>query len=218
MTKKGRRRGNNKGRKANKPRFTDSGITTVAFSGQLEFNFSTGSGSNVYGIYPTAPGFCRRFELVGATFEYYRIVAFEYFLVPSTTRVSNEMFAHALLPQDSNTLTVANFGDLLQQPSAKIYDSRQVNIQKNRISRKALLQQPTKWWTTRVQTGTPDDFMQLKFAIISSAGAVSNDVMWYYKFIVQFRSVAVDFISLSPPEEEKKHVEGCQCTKCLKNQ
>lgn len=208
-----------KSRKANKPRFTDSGITTVSFSGQLLFSFNSGSGINVYGLYPTATGFCRRFELVGATFEYYRIVALEYFLVPTTTRVSNEMFGHAVLPSDDNTLLIGTFGDLLQQPAAKIYDARMIMLQKNRIPRRALLSQPTKWWPTRYQTGTPDDSIQCKFVIASSNGMVDNSIMWYYKFVVEFRSVAVDFISLSleDKKEEEEHVKGCRCTQCSKN-
>lgn len=220
MKKNGRRRNRTRKGNKNRPRFTDSGITTVSFSGQLALNFGTGSGVQVVDIHPTS-GFCDRFESLAASFEFYRIVAFEYFLVPTETRVSNEMFGHALLPYDDNTLLIGTFGDLLQQPSAKIFDARMVTLQKNRLARKALLAQPTKWWPTLWRTGTPDDSIQAKFIMISSAGAVSNTIMWYTKFIVEFRSVAVNFISRSQIEEKKKeeeeHVKGCRCTKCAKN-
>ncbi len=218
MPKGHKRMKRHRGRKSNKPRFTDSGVTTVSFSGQLSFNFNTNSGIGFQEIYPTST-FCPRFYNVSTNFEYYRIIAFEYFLVPSTTHVSNEMFGHALLPSDANTLLPSTFGDLLQQPAAKIYDARMVTLQKNKLTRKALLQQPTKWWTCREQAGTEDDYVQAKFTIISSNGLVDNTIMWYFKFVVEFRSAAINNIGLSLKEEEEepKHVKGCQCTKCLKN-
>lgn len=215
--KKRRSRRTRTKKSGNQPTFTDTGITKVSFSGQVLCNMNLNSGVASLGFFPTAINLCHRWTNVAANFEYYRIVSLEYFLVPSTTRVSNEMFGHAFLPQDSNSLGVTQFGDLLQQPAAKIFDTRMVNIQRNRITRKALLQQPTKWWSVMDTSGTPDDYVQGKLVIISSQGAVNNEVMVYFKFVCEFRSAAVGFIT-SPStssEKEVEHVKGCLCKKCI---
>lgn len=201
------------GRK-NAPTFTDSGITTVSFSGSVVCNLDNGSGVIDIGMFPKAVGFCQRWEDVAYNFQYYRIVRLEYFLVPSSTRVSNEMFAHAVVPHDRNSLPPGNFGQLCMIPSTKIYDSRQVTLQRNKISRKALLQQPTKWWTCNDQNDTEDDFIQTHFVLISNVGAVSNTVTWFFKFVCEFRTAAFENIAIKELENKIIHDPKCRCPSC----
>lgn len=214
-----KRRHSNKRRtrkgRSNKPRFTDSGITTASFSGSVVCNLDNGSGVINFGIYPTAVGLCQRWEDLSANFQYYRIVKFEYFLIPATTRVSNEMFAHAVLPSDPNSLPMGNFGQLCMLPATKIYDARQVTLQRNSLGRKALLQQPSKWWTCKDLNDTEDDYVQAKFYLISSVGAVSNTVTWFFKFVCEYRSAAFENIAIPKQLEDKIiHDPRCKCSAC----
>lgn len=217
MNRKNRRpRKNNRKRNGNKPRFTDTGITTVSFSGQLELSFNNGSGVVAVDIFPRAVSFCQRFTDVSSSFKYYRIVAFEYFFIPSTKRVEGQIFAHALLPQDSNALPVGNFAQLCQLPATKLYDSRMITLQRNKLGRRALLQQPTKWWTCNDLQDTEDDYIQCRMNAICQLGPVDNTIMWFFKFVVEYRSAAIEYVD-SPVKPIKEKHQDCPCLKCTKN-
>lgn len=192
--KRGGRRGRRGGRGGGG--LWQSGTTSVDFSSQVELNFNVTGGKVELDLFPHAVGFCDRFSDVAYNFAYYRITSLEYFFVPSTTRVSNECFAHAVLPTDDGALVLASFGELCQIPQAKIYDAREVTLRKNRISRRALMAQPVKWWSTTDSGNTKSDFVQCSLMAVSSQGQVSNSIMVLFKFRVQFTAAANDGKSL----------------------
>ncbi len=202
----GRRRqrsGANKGRargfRSTIPRsLQSSGITTVDFSTQINLDFSITSGLTGIALFPHAVNFCQRFSDIAYSFEYYRITSLKYCFLPTTTRVSNEMFAHAVLPSDEGGLPIGSFAQLCQLNQTKIYDSRQVNIQWNHLGARALSSQPVKWYSTTDQGNTATDYIQCNLIAASSVGAVNNSLMVLFKFSVQFTSAAAGGGSLTP--------------------
>lgn len=185
-----------------------TGTTSIDFSTQVELNFNVTGGKVELDLFPHAVGFCDRFSDVAYNFAYYRITSLEYFFVPSTTRVSNECFAHAVLPTDDGALVLASFGELCQMPQTKIYDAREVTLRKNRISRKALMAQPVKWWSTTDSGNTKSDFVQCSLIAVSSQGQVSNSIMTLFKFRVQFTAAAVDGKSLFSKLPRNPHLSS----------
>lgn len=183
-----RRRVSRKSR--NKPRIGNSGITTASYSTALLLNFGSGTGFVSFGFYPHALNFCTRFDTEAYNYRYYRIVALSYTFHPTTTRVSDEYFAHAVLPQDDGGLQLSSFSDLVQMPGVKIYDARMISTQRNRISRKSLLDQPTRWYSTTNSGNTLSDWLQCKLVAASSIGVVSNQLMTVIKFVVEYRGAA----------------------------
>lgn len=197
MARTKRRRGTRRGRGKRAPKFSDSGITKASFSSQMELNFDNGTGKVEVDLFPHAVGFCARFSDMSYLFTYYRIVSLEYMFVPTTTRVSNEVFAHAVLPTDDGALVLGSFGQLAQMPQCKMYDARMITLQRNVISRGALMRQPTKWWSTTDSGNTKSDFVQASLVAISSQGAVSNTLQVLFKFVVEFTGAAIDGASVT---------------------
>lgn len=202
-TRKPNRR-SRKGPRGSRPKMTDPGTTVVSISDSYVANFTVTPAVTVVDIdfYPT-PVISTRWTSVASNFIYYRIVAFEYWLVPSTTRVSNEMFAHMVMPLEDNASPPGTFGDLMIQPGAKVFDARSVTNQKNKISRKNLLGQAEKWWACK--SGSRD-YMQIHLMLISNS-AIDNSVTIYWKAVVEFKGAAINFLSKEPQsdsdEEEK---------------
>jgi len=175
-----------------KPQVGREGITTASYSTAILLNFGTGSGLISFGLYPHQVNFCVRFDAEAYNYRYYRIVGLSYSFHPTTTRVSDEYFAHAVLPQDDGGLQIGSFAELVQMPRVKMFDARMVTGQRNRISRRLLLDQPTRWWSTTNTSNTLSDWLQCKLVAASSIGVVSNEIMCVIKFVVEYRGAAAE--------------------------
>lgn len=197
-----------KGRSNRNGRSKEGAIVTEKCAGVLNMNFNVSAGVVVMDIFPHAVGFCKRFSDMAYLFQLYRIVKFKYWILPTETRVSDEEFAHAVLPCDDGAPSLGSFGELVEIPGCKIFDARMVTSQENGVGFRKLVNQQSFWWSTTDSGNTKSDFVQAAFYCMSSKGAIANTAIWKYEFVVEFKQAAYDGESYRRQPHGKPRVVG----------